>query len=96
MKNLVSISFKDVVKVVEKFYGKNLEVSVLFDEFLKHINTNKNYYKEKYEARFSECRRNIVGKLEEYIDRKIARIPASQQLATKEKFDHLDSSDYNS
>ena len=55
-KKIVSNSFKDVLNVLEKFYGKDLEVSVLFDKNFKRINKNKNYYKEKYEARFDDYR----------------------------------------
>ena len=53
------------MNVLERFYGKGLEVSVIFDKYFKHINTNKNYYKEKYEARFGDYRRINIKKLEE-------------------------------
>ena len=38
IKNLPK-SFADVVNALEKFYGKDLEISVLFDKYFKHINT---------------------------------------------------------
>ena len=44
----VSTFFTDVVNVLEKFYGKGLEISVLFDKYFIHINTIKNCYKEKH------------------------------------------------
>ena len=81
---------------MEKFYGKDLEVSVLFDKYFEHINTNKNYYEEKYEARFNDYRRNSIKNLEAYVDRKIARTPVSKQLAVIDKSDLLVSGDYNS
>ena len=84
------------MNVLEKFYGNDLEVSVLFDKFFKHINTIKNYYKGKYEARFGDYRRINIKKLEENIDRKVARIPVSKQLAVIDKSDLLVSSGYNS
>ena len=84
------------MNVLKKFYGKNLEFSVLFDKYFKHINTIKNYYKEKYESRFGDYRRVNIKKLEEYVDRKVARIPVSKQLAVIDKSDLLVSSDYNS
>ena len=56
----------------------------------------KNYYKEKYENRFSDYGRINVRKAEEYIIRKIARITVSKQLAMIDKVDLLVSSDYNS
>ena len=38
-KKFVSESFKDVVNVLEKFFGNYLEISVSFDKNFKHINT---------------------------------------------------------
>ena len=77
------------MNVLEKLYGKDLGVYVLNDKKFKHINTIENYYKEKYEARFSDYRRINVRKLEECIDRKKSRIPVSKQLAMIEKFNFL-------
>ena len=77
-KKIVSKSFKDVVNVLEKFCDKDLDISLIFDNFFKHINTIKNYYKEKYEARFNDYRRINIKKVEEYIDRKKAMIPVSK------------------
>ena len=53
-KECVSKSFTDVVDVLEKSFGKDLEISVFFDKYFKHLNTYKNYYKEKNEARFTD------------------------------------------
>ena len=94
-KNIVPTSFTDVGKVSEEFYGKDLKVSVLFDKYSKHMNTIQNYYKEKYEARFGDYRR-INKKIENYIKRKVSRIPVWKQLAAIDKIDLLVSSDYNS
>ena len=93
---IVSKAFKDVVNVLEKFYDKDLEIFVLFDKYIKHINTIQNYYKEKYEGRFSDYRRNNIRNLEQYFDRKTATIPVSKQLAKIDKSDLLDSRDYSS
>ena len=82
------------MNVLEKFYGKDLETSVIFAKYFKHINTYKNCCKEKYEARFGDYRRIIIKKLEDYIDRKVARIPVSKQLAVIDESDLLVSSDY--
>ena len=60
-KNFAPKSFTDVVIVLE-FYGKDLEVSVLFNKYFKHINAIKNYYKEKYEAKFGDYRRINIKK----------------------------------
>ena len=62
-KEFVSNSFTDVVTVLEELYGKDLEISVLFDKYFKNINTIKNYYKEKYEGRFGDYRRDIIKNL---------------------------------
>ena len=51
---------------------------------------------KKYESRFNDYRRINIEKLEEYVDRKIARIPVSKELAVIEKSDLFVSSDYNS
>ena len=82
------------MSVLEKFYGKDLEISILFDKYFEHISTIKNYYKEKCESRFGDYRRTRIKKLEEYIDRKVARIPVSKQLAVIDKPELLVSSDY--
>ena len=42
----VSKSFTDVVDVLEKFYGKDLKIAVLFEKYFKHIKTIKNYYEK--------------------------------------------------
>ena len=60
------------------------------------MNTFINFYKKKYEARFTEYRRINIGKLEEHTDRKINWIPVSKQLAMIDESDLLVSSDYKS
>ena len=84
------------MNVLENFYGEDLESSVLLKYYYKHINTIKNHYKEKNEARFTEYRRIIIRKLEEYIDRISAKTAVSKQLPMIDKSDLLDSSDYKS
>ena len=44
--NFESKSFQEVVNV-ERFYGEDLEHSVLIEKIFKHINTVKTYYKQK-------------------------------------------------
>ena len=39
----------------------------------------KTLYKEKYGTRFGDYRRNNMRKLEEDVDRKVARIPVLKQ-----------------
>ena len=53
-KKFVLKLFQDFVNVLEKFYGEDLENFVKFDKYYKHVNTIKNYYKQKYAARFSD------------------------------------------
>ena len=95
-KIFVSKLFTDIVNVLEKFYGKDLESSVIVDKYFKHINSIKNYYRDKNEARFGEYRRNNPRNLEEYFDRKVASIPVSKQLAVIDESDLLVLSDYSS
>ena len=95
-KKIFSEHFKTVVNVLEKFYGKKLDVAVVFHKSFKHIKTIKNYYKEKYEARFTDYRQIKIRKLKEYIDRKVARIPVSNELAMTDKTDLFVSSVNNS
>ena len=68
--------------------------SLLFDKFFRHISTKKNYYKEKYEARFSEYKIIIVRILEECIDIKVARISVSKKLTMIDKSGLPVSSDF--
>ena len=84
------------MNVLEHFYGKDLEFSVLFDKYLEHVKTIKNYYKENYGASFTDCRRIDKRNLGKKIGRKIALGPESKQLALIDKSDLLVSSDYNS
>ena len=51
---------------------------------------------KKYESRFNDYRRINIEKLEDIVDRKVARIPVSKELAVIVKFDLHFSSDYNS
>ena len=97
-KKTASKSFRDVVNVekLETFYGKQLEVSVLSDKYLRHIIAIRNYFNEKNEARFTDYRRNNIRKLEDYFDRKTAKSLVSKQLAMRDKSDLLVSNDYNS
>ena len=90
--------FKDVgcCECIRKNFCRDLQVSILFDKIFEHINTIKNYNKEKYEARFSDYRRNNKKKLEEYFDGKVAGIPVSKQLAVIDKSVFFVSGDYNS
>ena len=81
------------MNALEKFYGAVLEVCVLLDKYFEHINTIKNYFREKYEARFTDYRRVIIRILEVYISRKVARIPQSKQGPFTDKSDLLVSSD---
>ena len=43
-KKFVPKSVTNVVNVLEKFYGKDFEISLLFDKCFKHINTIKNHF----------------------------------------------------
>ena len=52
----VSKSFQEVVNVLEKFYGIDLELSVIFEKFFKHINSVKKFFEKKYESKFSDNR----------------------------------------
>ena len=78
------------------FYFKDLEIFVLFENSFKHIKTIKNYYQEKYKARFSDYRRIDVRIFGFSIDRNVATITVSKQIAVIYKSDLLVSSDYNS
>ena len=62
---------------------------MLFDKYFKHINTIRNVFKEKYEAKFGDYRRISIKKLEVYFDRKIASIPVTEQLAVIDESDLL-------
>ena len=58
------------MNVIESFFGRDLKVSVKFDKYSKHINTIQKCYKENYDARFTEYRRNNSKKLEEHFEKK--------------------------
>ena len=83
------------MNVLEKFYGKDKEFSVLFDKYFIYMDTNENHYEEKYETSFNEYRRTIMSKIEEYISSKISSLTVSKELAKIDKTDFLVSSDFN-
>ena len=84
------------MNVLEKFYGKDSELSVLFQKYLTHINTVRNFYKEKCEARFNDYRRINTGIFVKNISSKMSSLPVSKELAKLDKTNLLVSIDYNS
>ena len=77
-----------------KFYGEDLELSVLFEKYFKHINTVKKYHEKKCESKFSDYRHSSISKFEEDINSKKSSLSVSKRLTKIDKTDLLVSSDY--
>ena len=56
-RKFVSSSFNNITKVLEKFFGKGLEISCLFEKYFKYIRKSKKNYENKYESRLIDYRK---------------------------------------
>ena len=93
---IISKSFNEVVNLLDKFYGNNLEISELFAKYFKHIKAIKNQYEEKCKSKFSDFRRTIISKFEEFVDNKLVAVPLSKEISMIDKSDLLVSGDNKS
>ena len=65
----VSSSLNNIIKIREEYFGRGLEMSVLFEKHLKY-NKVKKYYENKYKSRFSDYRRMNKDLFESYSNKK--------------------------
>ena len=95
-RKFVSSSFIQIVNILRKYFGYDLEISKLFEIYFRQTDKVKNHYTKKYENKFDDYRKINTKHLENYIKKKLANLPISKELNNVDKSDLLVSSDYNS
>ena len=92
----VSTSFSQIVNILRKYFGKEHEISTLFEIYFRQIDKVKKHYTKKYENNFDDYRKINKQHFENYIKKKLSSLPISKELNKMDKSDLLVSSDYNS
>ena len=95
-RKFVSSSFNQIVDILEKYLGKDQEISTLFSIYYRQINKVREHYNKKYESRYVDYRRIDTKEQEKYVNEKLASLPISKELNKIDKSDLLVSSDYTS
>ena len=95
-RKFVSSSFNQIITILEKFIGKEQEMSTLFNKYLNQINKVKKHFTKKYESKFTDYRQMRTKNLDNYVSKILASLPLSKELNKIDKSDLLVSSDYNS
>ena len=95
-RKFVSTSFNQIVNILKKCFGKEHEISKLFEIYFQRLAKVKKHYTNKYENKFDDYRKIIKQHFENYIKKKLSSLPISSELNNIDKSDLLVSSDYNS
>ena len=95
-RKFVSTSFSQIVNILRKYFGKEHEISTLFEIYFRQIDRVEKYYTKKYENKFDDYRKINKQHFENYIEKKLSSLPISKELNKIDKSDLLVSSDYNS
>ena len=95
-RKFVSTSFNQIVNILKNYFGKEHEISKLFEIYFQQIDKVKKHYTKKYENKFNDYRRINKQDFENYIKIKLSSLPISKELKAIDKSDLLLSSDYNS
>ena len=95
-RKFVSTSFSQIVNILRKYFGKEHEISTLFEIYFRQIDKVKKYYSKKYEKKFDDYRKINKQHFENYIKKKLPSLPISKELNKFDKSDLLVSSDYSS
>ena len=95
-RKFVSTSFNQIVNILRKNFGKEYEISKLFEIYFRQINKVRKHYTKKYENKFDDYRKISKEHFDNYIKKKLSSLPISKELKAIDKSDLLVSSDYNS
>ena len=95
-RKFVSTSFNQIVNILKNYFGREHEISKLFEIYFQQIDKVKKHYTKKYENKFNDYRRINKQDFENYIKKKLSSLPISKELKAIDKSDLLVSSDYNS
>ena len=95
-RKFASSSFNQTVDILEKYLGKDQEISTLFSIYYRQINKVREHFNNKYESRFVDYRRIDTKEQVKYVNKKLPSLPISKELNKIDKSDLLVSSDYTS
>ena len=95
-RKFVSTSFNQIVNILKKYFGKEHEISKLFEIYFQRLDKVKKHYTEKYENKFDDYRKINKQNFENYIKKKLSSLPISKELNKIDKSHLLVSIDYNS
>ena len=95
-RKFVSTSFNQIVNMLKKYFGKEYEISNLFELYFQRIEKVKKHCTKKYKNRFDDYSKLNKQHLENYIKKKLSSLPISEKLNKIDKSDLLVSSDYKS
>ena len=93
-RKFVSTSFSQIVNILKKYFGKEHEISKLFEIHFQRIEKVEKHYTKKYENRFDDYRKINKQHFENDIKKKLSSLPISDELNNMNKSDLLVSSDY--
>ena len=95
-RKFVSTSFNQIVNILKKYFGKEHDISNLFEIHFQRLDKVEKHYTKKYENKFDDYRKINKQHFENYIKKKLSSLPISKELKAIDKSDLLVSSDYNS
>ena len=95
-RKFVSSSFNQIVDILEKYLGKEQEISTLFIIYYRQLNKVHEHFNNKHESRYVDHRRIDTKEQVKYVNKKLASLPISKELNKIDKYDLLVSSDYTS
>ena len=95
-RKFVSSSISEIVRIIEKLFGFDLEISEEIEKFFGFITKVRTIFVDKVKSQFSDYRRINKDCFEKYISKKLANLPISKTLQQIDKADLLASSNSNS
>ena len=86
-RKFVSTSFNQIVNILKNYFDKEHEISKLFEIYFQRIDKVKKHYTKKYENKFDDYRKISKQHFENYIRKKLSRLPISKELNKIDKSD---------
>ena len=59
-RKFVSTSFNQIVNILKKYFGKEQEISTLFEIYVRQIDNVKKHHTKKYENKFDDYRKKTT------------------------------------
>ena len=86
-RKFLSTSFNQIVNILKNYFGKEHEISKLFEIYFQRIDKVKKHYTKKYENKFDDYRKISKQHFENYIRKKLSSLPISKELNKIDKSD---------